>query len=172
MCICVCVRACVRACVHACVHTRVRMCDIPSAGLPAYEANEDYRTEPHPVRPDRPSSTPGKRVGSGRRPRRKQATKPISFDDYHALWKGIATSVTTYRQPNMCRCGFVPIRLYTFKWTCFTSCTAPRPRRSPQNCSPSSNWYGDDSRREVSGMVCTEKSAYTGHLGASTSRPL
>lgn len=29
--------------------------------------------------------------------------KPVSFDDYHTLWRGIATSITGYRKPNDCK---------------------------------------------------------------------
>ena len=32
---------------------------------------------------------------------RKDQVKMISFDDYHALWKGIATSITGHKKTNL-----------------------------------------------------------------------
>ena len=30
--------------------------------------------------------------------------KPVSFDNYYTLWKGIATSIHGYKEPNGCKC--------------------------------------------------------------------
>ena len=29
--------------------------------------------------------------------------KPVSYDNYHILWKGIATSITDYKRTNQCK---------------------------------------------------------------------
>ncbi len=36
----------------------------------------------------------------------KARLKPVSFDDYFTLWKGIATSIHGYKEPNECKCEF------------------------------------------------------------------
>ncbi len=90
---------------------RVCVCDHPfslsQAGLQPYEAVEaqtESRAAGDVSLPSTPASPGMQRLRSSRRRRRRsQLAKPISFDDYHTLWKGIATSVTTYRQPNICK---------------------------------------------------------------------
>ena len=63
------------------------------AGLPPYECEEEGVGRASSPKVTRPPSLPRER-----RKMRKRAT--ISFDEYHALWKGIATSVTEYHHPN------------------------------------------------------------------------
>ena len=67
-----------------------------TAGLPPYECEEDGVGRASSPKVTRPPSLPRER-----RKTRKRAT--ISFDEYHALWKGIATSVTEYHRPNPCK---------------------------------------------------------------------
>ena len=38
---------------------------------------------------------------------KKAQLKPVSFDDYHTLWRGIATSIHSYRDPNDCEYGIL-----------------------------------------------------------------
>lgn len=67
--------------------------------------------------------TPGRtplRIEDDRLTREKNVQlKPVSFDDYHMLWRGIATSITGYQKPNNCRrlyrncyCSYVIIMIF------------------------------------------------------------
>ena len=71
-----------------------------SAGLPPHEGED----EPLEGKPPSLGSGEGRRSTSqSRRGKRRNKAVPISFDDYHALWKGIATSVTSYKQQDECK---------------------------------------------------------------------
>ncbi len=58
-------------------------------GLPPYEIDTP------PESPKLTSQTPVSR--------QKKPMKPVSYDDYHVLWKGIATSITKYECNNGCK---------------------------------------------------------------------
>lgn len=60
-----------------------------TAGLTPYDS--DMGEAPLPMQ-DTPQSSRDK----------KTQLKPVSFDDYHTLWRGIATSIHSYRDPNDC----------------------------------------------------------------------
>ena len=72
----------------------------PAAGLPAFPEDTTATSSSEQTLPLSPEH--GRVVGSSRggtaRPRRKQ----ISFDDYHVLWKGLATSQPVSRKGNPC----------------------------------------------------------------------
>ena len=68
------------------------------AGLAPYDEEPSVRSVPELVRT---CSCPDTRQ------RREVRCKHISFDDYHKLWKGLATSVSAYStKDNQCRCWF------------------------------------------------------------------
>ena len=81
-----------------------------SAGLPPHESEDEPLLEGKS--PSLRSSGDGKRSTS--QSRRGKRRVPISFDDYHALWKGIATSVTSYKQQDECKYMYLPFEVENF----------------------------------------------------------
>lgn len=60
-----------------------------AAGLPPYEID----TPPQSPKVSRQTSVS----------RQTKPMKPVSYDEYHVLWKGIATSITKYERNNECK---------------------------------------------------------------------
>ena len=82
-------------------HTNTHTLCFSPAGLAPYDENEGVSPEESFVKkPPSAASRPRAKL------RRHRTPKPVSFDDYHALWKGIATSLTSYQQPNSCELTF------------------------------------------------------------------
>ena len=75
------------------------MCVPHPAGLPPHEIEE----EPPVSKSLSLTGSEGKRPESLSWRSKRPKAMPISFDSYHALWKGIATSVTTYSQQDSCK---------------------------------------------------------------------
>ena len=71
-----------------------------------YENTEESKTEfvEHPVvSSSSPLFPPPPPAPTGQKQRSKQTKKKIPFDDYHALWQGLATTVPAYDPKNECR---------------------------------------------------------------------
>lgn len=62
------------------------------AGLPPYDSDSGAVT---------PMDDPSADMPKVSREMKAQL-KPVSFDDYYTLWRGIATSIHGYREPNHC----------------------------------------------------------------------
>ncbi len=58
-----------------------------------------------PFEPDTPPQSPHRTVNENETSVSTQGKpmKPVSYDDYHILWKGIATSITDYKRTNQCK---------------------------------------------------------------------
>lgn len=86
--------------VFDCVTASLRI----QAGLMPYESTEESKTdfvEPGPVASSSsPLFPPPPPAPTGQKQRSKQTKKKIPFDDYHALWQGLATTVPAYNPKN------------------------------------------------------------------------
>ena len=75
----------------------------PIAGLPPYEVSQERDQECEGGTTIRASPSAVSTPPSRRSRNRCRKAKQISFDDYHLLWKGLATSVPTYSPNNQCK---------------------------------------------------------------------
>ena len=71
-------------------------CILTTAGLTPYDSESGGVT---PMTPD--LFLTSHRDSASRE--RKVKLKPVSFDDYHTLWRGIATSIHGYKENNNCK---------------------------------------------------------------------
>ena len=71
-----------------------------SAGLPPHESEDEI---PAGKPPSLSGSGVTKLTSQSQIGKQRSKAVPVSFDDYHSLWKGIATSVTSYNQQDDCK---------------------------------------------------------------------
>jgi hypothetical protein len=71
----------------------INSCVLYAAGLTPYDSESGGVT---PIESFNADTAPVSRE-------KRAHLKPVSFDDYYALWKGIATSIHGYKKPNHCK---------------------------------------------------------------------
>ena len=52
---------------------------------------------------------------------KRSLRQPVSFDDYHTLWKGIATSLTVYKQQSKLCMSIHVVNMFVFSMYMYTT---------------------------------------------------